>query len=130
MRRLFNFFFLSVLALYLFSGITACKKDYLVADGIEIPDTVSFANDIMPIFNASCNGSGCHLTGGIAPNLEVDQAYLNLALYGMINHEVPEESILYRRMISDNDPMPPEGKVSDSKLQIVLKWIEQGALEN
>jgi hypothetical protein len=60
----------------------------------------------------------------------VDQAYLNLALYGMINHEVPEESILYRRMISDNDPMPPEGKVSDSKLQIVLKWIEQGALEN
>lgn len=116
--------------LLLASFMTSCQKEILVPNPVEVPDTVSFAADVIPIFNESCNMSGCHITGGISPNLTPENAYFDLTITGMIDVDDPEGSLLYTRMISTTKPMPPAGKLADGKLEIVLKWIQQGGLDN
>lgn len=97
------------------------------------PSTVSFSKDIQPIFNANCNTSGCHI--GTKPagnlNLESSQAYKNLldSKSGYIDTLKPENSILYTSMTSKTNPMPPSGKLDACKIELVLKWIQQGANE-
>jgi hypothetical protein len=55
--------FLAGLVLLLMVG---CYKNSTVIPegGDEVTRTVSFSNDIVPIFNSSCNISGCHNSGG------------------------------------------------------------------
>ncbi len=108
----------------------SCTKDYLIPVEVDIPDTVSFSEYIIPIFNESCNRSGCHSSGGIAPNLSGSTAWSDLWLYGFIDTVSPSGSIIYQRMISTSNPMPPTGKLSGGEEQLILAWIEQGALNN
>ena len=95
------------------------------------PATVSFSKDIQPIFNANCNTSGCH--SGTKPagnlNLESNQAYANLmdSKSGYIDTMKPVNSILYVSMTSKTNPMPPNGKLDACKIELVLKWIQEGA---
>ena len=114
----------------LFILISSCRYDYYVEPVIEITDTVSFANDILPIFNNSCSTSGCHNTGGIAPDLSPVSAYDNLFLYNLVDTASPEMSVLYIRMNSTSDPMPPAGKLQPIEIATVLAWIEQGGNNN
>lgn len=89
---------------------------------------VFFAQDIIPIFNQSCNGAGCH-NGTVSPDLRPDVAYDALWTGGYINVEVPEESDLYLWMTELNGPMPPLGSNATDNAT-VLQWITQGALNN
>ena len=115
---------------YILMLTPSCDYGYVEPVIIDIPDTVSFSNDIIPIFNNNCNESGCHSTGGIAPDLTPQNAYFELWLYGMVDTANAESSTLYIRMASTSNPMPPTGKLTDDKVQLVLAWIEQGALDN
>lgn len=108
----------------------SCKRDYLKPLEVELPDTVSFVNDILPIFNDNCSTSGCHMSGGVAPNLGIDVAYNNMFLYILVDTINPELSIMYTRMNSSSNPMPPDGKLSQNKIDLILKWIQLGALNN
>ena len=110
--------------------LTSCTKEYVVPTVVDVPDTVSFAANIVPIFDQSCNMPSCHTRGGIAPNLDADLAYSNLWLYGMLDTFQADASLLYTRMNSTSKPMPPEGRLSDGVLNLVLTWIEQGAKDN
>ena len=109
---------------------TACQKEYYTPSPISVPDTVSFASHIIPIFNASCNTSGCHSTGGVSPDLTEANAHFELTITGMVNANDPEGSILYQRMNSNSNPMPPSGKLPSGVLETIRLWIEQGALDN
>lgn len=109
--------------------LTSCQKEFLIPNDILIPDTVSFSENVIPIFSQSCV-DGCHETGKFSPDLDPANAYSSLTLYGLVDTAQPEQSILYQRMISTSNVMPPEGKLVDSKVQLVLKWIEQGARNN
>lgn len=106
-----------------------CEKAY-VQPGV-IPETVSFSTDIIPIFTTSC--VVCHSNGSIFPGLILtpDEAYDQLLTDGTnapyMDPSYPESSSLYIRMNSD---MPPSGLVSNNKLEIILKWIEEGAENN
>ncbi len=122
--------FIIIIGASLILSFNSCQKDYLVPEPIVIPDTVSFAMNIMPIFNESCNMSGCHNTGGFAPDLTENNAYAQLAIYGMIDLEEPTSSVLYQRMVNQAKPMPPSNILPEAKIQLVLSWIEQGALDN
>jgi hypothetical protein len=97
------------------------------------PATVSFSKDIQPIFNANCNTSGCHIGSKPAGNLnlESNQAYTNLmdSKSGYIDTMKPENSILYVSMTSKTNPMPPSGKLDACQTDLVLKWIQQGAIK-
>lgn len=129
MKRLIHIVLLAT-GIYLFIIMPSCNYGYLESIKVEIPDTVSFSNDVIPIFNESCNESGCHSPGGIAPDLTPENAYWDLWLYGMVDTTDPESSLLYTRMASTSNPMPPTSKLRDDKIQLILAWIEQGALDN
>jgi hypothetical protein len=99
-----------------------------------LPSTVSFNRDIVPIFNANCNTTGCHTSASNAGNLNLETAaaYAELMHHGSgyVDTLNPEFSILYSQLISISNPMPPMGKLDDCKIKLILKWIQQKAKNN
>jgi hypothetical protein len=127
-----NFKISSVAIVLLFATLfTSCEWEKLEVPVI-ITDTtpVSFAADIIPIFDASCNMSGCHPAGGVPPDLSPAGAYLNLTSLGYIELDtaLAAQSKLYMRM--SDGTMPPSGSLPDTIRYKVLNWIKQGALDN
>jgi hypothetical protein len=118
------------LFIILLPSISGCYYDQVlpVKPDIEVGE-VSFATDIIPIFNKSCNGSGCH-NGSVSPNLLTASAYNELLGGGYVSKPTPAESELYKWMAGDRGtPMPPAGPDATANAKI-LAWIEQGALNN
>jgi hypothetical protein len=111
--------------------MNACYYDeVLPQESVGDVGEMSFSADIIPIFNASCNVSGCHNQGGQKPNLSAAGAYTSLINGGYINTTNPENSSLYKWMKGENGtPMPVSGS-NETYNAKVLAWIEQGALNN
>jgi hypothetical protein len=109
------------------SGLLAsCTYEEISPKKVEVPDSVKFSANIIPIFNASCNQSGCHIKGGIPPDLTPDNAYVSLTFFGYVDVDVPEESIIYEEITTGS--MAKFATNQDREL--ILKWIQQGALDN
>lgn len=110
-------------------AVASCTYDEVLP---YVPDPtvqVSYAEDIIPIFDRSCNGAGCHNGSGPPPDLRPAMAYDALWTQGYINTQIPEQSDLYLWMTNAKGPMPPLGtNATDNAL--VLQWIQQGAEEN
>ena len=112
--------------------MNACYDDEVLPVDKPVGDigNVTFSADIIPIFNASCNVTGCHSSGGQKPNLTAVNAFTSLTNGGYINKTNPETSLIYQWMIGDvGTPMPPSGSNATYNAK-VLKWIELGALNN
>ena len=98
----------------------------------QLPAVVSFSTNIVPIFTASCNSSGCH--GASSPaaglNLTSSSAYSSL----LANHETytvnPSGSNLYIEINNGEMPKPPAASLSSYNQQLILKWITPGANNN
>jgi hypothetical protein len=120
---------LLVLGLVMSFSLVSCEwEEYKVSD---IPiEEVSFSNDIMPIFNQSCNSVGCHNAGGIPPDLSPANGWQDLYDTDMIDLDNPANSELYVRMIDNASPMPLNGVLSPTVTNTVLVWIEEGAKDN
>lgn len=109
--------------------ISGCYKDKTILTKAtpEITREVSFANDIIPIFNSSCNSSSCHSSGGKPPYLNDTKAYNSLINGGYVNTDLPESSELYLWMTGERgSPMPTSGINKDYNA-LILAWIKQGA---
>jgi len=90
------------------------------------PDNVSFNEDIVPIFTASCALGGCH-DGTIAPDLRPDAAYVNLVGLGYVVPGTPaEDNELYQ--VIDGGTMT--AFASDLDRSYIKKWIDEGAENN
>jgi len=112
--------------------LAGCYKDktVIIETGEEITRPVSFVQDIVPIFNTACNGSGCHSAGGVAPDLSVANAYTALTGGNYVNSSNPQSSELYQWMTGKRAaPMPLSGPNKDYNA-LVLAWIKQGAQNN
>jgi hypothetical protein len=126
-----RYVYITIFLLFQFS-CTYKKED--VNPLCDIPDTVSFSSDIIPLFNTHCSLSGCH--SGSSPegdlNLEASMAYTQLTSgnSGYVDTVNPEFSVLYVSMKSVSSPMPPTGNLDDCTTELVLKWIEQNAKNN
>lgn len=102
--------------------------------GSIMPQIVSFNRDIKPILSSNCAISGCH--SGSTPegnlNLEPSLAYnqLKKSGSGYIDTSDPKGSVLYSSMVSVSDPMPPLGNLDPCSIELILKWMQQGALDN
>ncbi len=124
---------LKCLVILAFLGfMNSCQYDQYLPETEPIDTTVvvSFSEEIIPIFNESCNNSSCHAPGAIAPDLTPANAYSALINGNYINTDIPEESELYQWMIGNGDlPMPLTGPNSAYNT-LVLTWITQGALDN
>lgn len=119
-----------ILLIITFIGIfswQSCQYDWLDPIDPDIPDVVSFAVDIQPIFDRSCNNAGCHATGGTSPDLTPANAYADLFAENTIDLAAPENSVLYKKCASGGSmnkyTMPGDA-------EIILTWIQDGALNN
>ena len=110
---------------------TSCYYDEMppVAE-IPIPDVVSYTKDIQPLWDQSC--VSCHKTGATAPDLSAANSYSALTVNS--KYVVPGNatvSKLHKSIVGDGAAlMPPGAKWSDSKIALVDKWINDGALNN
>jgi hypothetical protein len=123
--KILGSFFAFIFGLMLFSS---CAKDTLVPEGNSLnpSQTVSFANDIQPIFTKSCALSSCH-NGSKAPDLSAGKAYAELMSGNYVDTLNPKQSVIYTCMA-------PGGSMANfstkTESDYVLTWIEQGAKDN
>lgn len=101
----------------------------IVIQKADVNDTaISFNQTIMPLLVANCNFNGCHGSGSSAGKT-------NLSNYAEVLKHVtifqPQKSILYTSLLKPDAlrRMPPAGPLHLYKINWVLKWIEQGALD-
>ena len=92
---------------------------------------VSFSSDVMPIFQAECVACHGNFGGWDA------SSYTSVLGTGdhapMIIPGDPENSFLAQKMIgtqSIGEIMPPAGLLPEDEIQVILDWIEAGALDN
>ena len=120
-KRLFRLFFLTGTLLTL---LTACEYDYVVPVPSPPPppagDTISFSQDIQPIFTAKC--SNCH-PNVYKPNLSSGSAYSSLSTGGYIG-STPETSLLYQK-ISSGGSM--SSYITSGEVNLIYRWIYAGA---
>ncbi len=113
-----------------FAFLAGCQYDEVLPEIIDPGDTISFAGEIIPIFNQSCNSAGCHNTGGIKPDLTPGNSYQALSTGGYIDTVTPDNSLLYQWMLGNKGaPMPLSGPNPTYNAKVLL-WIQQGAQNN
>lgn len=124
MRKLYKIIAILFVGLLLES----CYYDTFPEDTTPPPEEVSYQQDVQPIWDAAC--VSCH--GNIPPNLESGSSYNNLINGGYVVAGNAEESTLYHSLlgIEGVSLMPPAGKLPDSQINIVKKWIDDGAENN
>ena len=110
----------------LLSGLYSCTYETIIPKDPEVPEDVSFELNVIPIFNSSCNSSGCHNKGGIRPDLSADNAYTSLTFFGYVDTDNPESSVIYTKINTGSI----KNYATAQDRAIILKWIEQGALDN
>ncbi len=109
-------------------GLASCVWDEIPPPKIpDIPQdsSLSFANDIIPIFESSCATTNCH-DGSWKPNLSANVAYVELTTKGYINTNSPADSELYKKI--DGGSM--QQYATDEDRYYILRWIGEGAEDN
>ena len=90
--------------------------------------SVDYTTEIQPIFNNNCGV--CH-TSGSSGGLNLS-SYDNLMSSDVVVPGNYMESVLYQRIVlpeSAQGDMPPTGSLSDSEIDLIATWIDEGALE-
>jgi mono/diheme cytochrome c family protein len=101
--------------------------------GTETPtDTTAptFANDILPIFEAKCKI--CHGTMGGWDGTSYESTITSGDHAPVVIPGDPDTSLLAQKLLNTQSIgaiMPPGGKLADSEIQLILGWIIAGALE-
>lgn len=108
--------------------LTSCEYDIVVpqkAPPVIPGDTISFVQDIIPVFNASCNS--CHAAGSIPPDLSPANAFNALTSGGYVVANSLDNSSLYT-------VCKPGGSMathtSAAQLALIGRWINAGAKNN
>jgi len=103
----------------------------VAAPAAELPASgVSFANDVKPIFDASCND--CH--GGKQTKAGLDLTTYDSLMAGSFNGAVilagnSADSLLVQ-LVADGE-MPKRGsKLTPEQIQIINQWVDAGASNN
>ena len=113
-------------------GACSDSKDDEKEQIVVVPEIVSYQMDVQPLFDSSC--TNCHGNKG---KLSLT-SYQNTMKGGENGSAVipndGAESLLVRKLngTASGQRMPPEPKNtwSDSKIKLVMKWIDQGAENN
>ena len=117
-------YILGIFFLVLSAGLlTTCSKEYIQQS------TVCFENDIKPIINNNCAGSGCH----DAITKEKGRNYTTLeGILKDVKKGNYQQSKLYQVLILPDfteQAMPPKPSVrlADDQIELIARWIEEGA---
>lgn len=106
-------------------------------------DEVSFERDVMPVLTSQC--VMCHLPGAALGGLSL-YPDARASLVGvastqsplkLVEPNAPERSYLYLKMTGkqgeaggSGQVMPPSGALAAAEIELVRRWIEQGATGN
>jgi len=99
----------------------------------QLPSVVSFSNDIVPIFNSSCNNNPvCHTASYHAGTLDLAplSAYNSLFAKHQVDTLNPSGSNLVIVINNGSMPLPPNMSLTNYQQQLILKWIQQMAKNN
>lgn len=116
MQKLFKY-------IILLSILNSCTYNY-IEDEI-VTGSVSYQQHIQVIFNNNC--IACHDGEYTQPDLRAEKSFEALTLGGYINTESPSESKIILKI---NDNHPYADIPTQYEIESILKWIEQGALNN
>ncbi|MBN2746892.1 MAG: hypothetical protein JXR34_09210 [Bacteroidales bacterium] len=97
--------------------------------GLNPTDTVSFAAQIIPIFNNESNCTSCHKPGATSPDLTAANAYNELTSNNLIDLNDAAKSKIYY-YCEPSSTSHSWKKYSDNEAAAVLLWITQGAHNN
>lgn len=118
---------MAISALAMMALLSGCEYEFVEPEKAPpITTPVKFSADIMPIFNKSCNMSGCHAAGAFAPDLSPAGAYNSLTQGNFIKTANPAQSLIYTCMATGS----MKNFSTPAKANLVLTWITQGALNN
>ncbi len=98
---------------------------------VEITSPPSFSTDILPIFEAKCVMCHGSMGGWDGSSYETTMTTGNNA--PVVVPGDPEGSLLGQKLLgtqTEGNIMPPGGKLPDAEIQVILDWIEEGALDN
>ncbi|KAF0202882.1 MAG: hypothetical protein FD170_1459 [Bacteroidetes bacterium] len=118
--------FIMVLSALFLLVLAGCEYEVVEPDRAPVTEEVLFSEKIIPIFNTSCNFSGCHSAGAVPPDLTPGGAYASLMDLNQIDTVNPANSILYKSMTTGS--MKNYSNAAQAKL--ILAWITQGAKNN
>ena len=90
--------------------------------------TPSFAADVLPIFKAKC--IVCHGTLGGWTASSYSSVMAPGADGPVIIPGDAANSLLVQKLHGIDGLMPPSGKLPDAEIQIIINWINAGALDN
>lgn len=131
--------------------LSSCEKEYYKPDpaipmtgttGPAGTTTVSFAGDILPIFqNGDCQG--CH-PGLCSPDLSNGNAFTvlttrnsttNCSSVPYVNTASPATSLIYTKLLpsypcGEQMGVNEYGSISGAQINKILAWIQQGAQNN
>ena len=108
--------------------LNGCYYDE-VAPLDQLPENVSFKNDVAPILVTNCGSSGCHdATPSHEPALVGGEVYTTLLLDGYVKPLDPQNSSLL--ILIESGSMPPSGPISSANQKIIEAWIAEGAEDN
>lgn len=107
-------------------ALVSCTYEEIKPQKVDVPDSVKFSANIIPIFNTSCAKSGCHIKSGIPPDLSAANAYTSLMFFGYVDVDNPEASIIYEKITTGS----MKNNATDQDRALVLQWIKQGAQDN
>jgi hypothetical protein len=108
---------------------SACSNNDKKEDPTPKPDTVCFQRDVLPIFRANCGVAGCH-NSAAATKGYVFEDHATITSRGVAPGNSANSKI-YQVLIETDAAkrMPPFGPLSATNLELVKKWIDQGALD-
>ncbi len=97
------------------------------------PDTVYFQSQVLPILISNCALSGCHNAASHQSGV-ILESYSSVMNTADVRAGRAENSDLYEVLIEDDaeDRMPqlPVNPLSNSQIDLIYTWIQQGALNN
>jgi hypothetical protein len=91
---------------------------------------VTFVDDILPIFEERC--TGCHGSMGRWSAASYEDVMTTGANAPVVIPGDAQESLLAQKILgthTEGGIMPPSGKMRDDIIQLIITWIDNGALE-
>jgi mono/diheme cytochrome c family protein len=89
------------------------------------PASGIFLEDVLEIIDTQCIGCHAGLTADAGLDLSTD--FCSVVNGRIVVPKSPEMSLLYLRMRSTSEPMPPSGRLTTEQIDTVRIWIEEGA---
>ncbi|MFT5780129.1 MAG: hypothetical protein ACI837_003090 [Crocinitomicaceae bacterium] len=110
-----NHVILGSIALLFVLTVMSCKKDEVV----ECDGTVySFSQEVLPLMNSSCNTTGCHA---------LNSTFGDFTTYAGVSAKVSNGSLKARIL---DGSMPKNSSINLAQKEMIVCWIEGGALDN